>query len=71
MNQTASYPTKEKERYLKLKAIHMMPARTEIIEQCGITKDIFFNYMNGKTPIPKLASEKIDSILTKFEALPA
>ena len=37
--------------------------RNRIIEECRISRVTFWNWQNGKTPIPFLAKEKIDEIM--------
>ena len=37
--------------------------RGRIINECGITKATYSNWLRGKTPVSLLAQEKIDSIV--------
>jgi hypothetical protein len=48
------FETKMKEVYMKLSQIDGPIIRDKIIAECGITKPIFYNWMDGKTPVPKL-----------------
>ena len=39
--------------------------RGRIIDECGISKATYSNWLRGKTPISKLAREKIDTIVSE------
>ncbi len=54
-----------KKHYLSLPRVNNnhLKIRDEIIEACGITQPIFYNWLKGLTPVPKLAQKEIAIIL--------
>lgn len=50
----SSTQTKMKEVYDNLPKKEADRARAEIIKQCGITYPVFWNWLKGITPVPKL-----------------
>jgi hypothetical protein len=54
MSNEISYETPMKEAYFSLPANKNKAIRDAIVVECGITKTIFYNWMDGKTPVPKL-----------------
>ncbi len=39
--------------------------RNQVIDACGITKTVFYNWLRGTTPLPKLAKKEIERIAEK------
>lgn len=48
--------------YRSLPSNKIMEFRDTIIKKCGITKPIFYNWLNGITDVPKLAQDVIIEI---------
>lgn len=36
--------------------------RNQVIDACGVTKTVFYNWLRGTTPLPKLAKKEIERI---------
>lgn len=53
------------EWYSSLPRNQFQRIREEIIEQCGITRAIFYNWLQGITPIPKHQYPIINQIAGK------
>ncbi len=53
-NPEGEFETKMKEVYYDLPPKKALKIRNEIINECGITTDIYYNWMRGTTPVPKL-----------------
>ena len=56
------------ERYQHLLAIHQAPARGAILEKCEITKDVFYNYLYGRTEVPVLVEKVLIEVFDRFES---
>lgn len=48
--------------YRSLPSNKIISYRDEIIEKCGISQAVFYNWLYGKTPVPKLAQDAIIQI---------
>lgn len=42
-----------------------LSVRDKIIEECGISRAVFYNWYRGISPIPKLAQREIERIAEK------
>jgi hypothetical protein len=51
---TTKFETPMKKVYMALPKAQADLSRKRIIEICGVNHTIFFNWMNGITPVPKL-----------------
>jgi hypothetical protein len=48
--------------YRSLPSNRIIWYRDQIIDKCGITQAVFYNWLNGVTAVPKLAQEAIKQI---------
>ncbi len=67
LDQTAEKTTPLKDAYNSLSKSDADEARKNIIKICGINYTIFFNWINGITPVPKLARIIVSNYLKKTE----
>lgn len=65
---TTKYKTKIEEAYFSLPYSEMILTRNSITEKCGVTRFVFYNWMSGKTPIPKTCKSIIALELKKKES---
>lgn len=63
----SEFETIWKERYMNLRAIDQVPAREEIRSKCDISYAVFYNYLRGTSPVPKLVEEAMDEIFNNYE----
>lgn len=54
-----------KEWYDGLPKDKYIEVRNKVIENCGISRAVFYNWYSGVTPIPKLAQREIERIAEK------
>jgi hypothetical protein len=48
---------------------HYIVMKYEIIEQCNITKEIWRNWLQGRTPIKERYTSKIIAIIKQYSCL--